>query len=100
MVRKQRKGPSVFPPIVMGEGRAAWDAAYGDAHTWGGPVTTTSLTKQADGANVRTSPLGQPCQVCGRTLGIGDVIVRAGETGRRTQWKHKSCAGRTRPLDR
>lgn len=79
----------------MGEGRAAWDAAYEDAHTWGGPVTIAhggGMRGRAKQASViQAGPLGQPCQICGRALAVGDVIVPSEGSGRMTRWAHKIC---------
>lgn len=100
----------MFPPIVMGEGRLAWDAAYEKAHTWGGKVTITHKAKaqtmpssapaqhpkqperQAPPTAPKESPLAALCGNCGRPFAQGDTLVPLRGVGARTIWGHKTCA--------
>jgi len=80
--RRGRGAPSILAPIVMGEGRAAWDAAYADAHAHGTMTQTSRLLHKTE---VATN-----CTICDRPVVPGAYVVRS---RMRAGWEHARCVG-------
>lgn len=80
---KGRRGsstPSILAPIVMGEGRAVWDAAYADARARGSKMQKSRLLHMAEVATT--------CAICDRAVVPGAYVVRSRV---RTGWEHAGC---------
>jgi hypothetical protein len=73
--------PTILAPIVMGEGRAAWDAAYADAHARGGKPRTSRLLSKTQSETI--------CSRCGRRVVAGAYVVRS---RRQSGFEHAACA--------
>ena len=95
MGRRRTKGVSPVP-FVMGQGRDMWNAILADAHTWGGRVTVTKLSRidpleTTSASKDRSHSTAKVCSVCRSVIERGSVIVPWDGVGRSTRWAHKSC---------